>query len=404
MKRRIPDDSCLVNSMVKECLQDRQPVDESSPSLQHRHLHGLSYSLMNQRDSTIAPALTNNSLVEGDKEPASILRYHRKRSAVANPAASSSGKQAPPPQQLPPMMLDGGKPEPLQCCTLPQLTGSPSLGCSRSLRTACAQRYLPQKTYRASSPVAAPTSASMDGAMGDTPTATGAVVQRGSRYPRSKRKRIFVSYSPDCEFRERRLVADVVSQLKQNDMADDIWYDVDERSVGAPCWLADRIEAAERCTAALVFFSPAYFESSTCVYEARTLLARLSTSTDEEGGGGVTGVAGAGEDTMAVFSVFYELYSGLPDAYKKLVTYDGGGGGDRPKVIDLTRGDRRDRAHAELCNFVIGAFCIDLQRYANMHAPSVGYLPPISMDLFKTRTLRCWSVDDVQGYLYFYTF
>ena len=296
-----------------------------------------------------------------------------------------------------------------QCCTLPQLTttsnralDTPSLGCNRSMRTACIQRYLPRTAHRIVSPAPATLGVGVspltDAPATPAPPAPGydsrvyAANHKSCR--RSRKKCIYVSYCPDCDFAERRFVCDVVSQLKQNNMAADIWYDVDEAVVGEPCWLAARLEAAERCDAALLFLSPAYFDSSTCVYEARTLMTRLKSK--------------SGDDKVTVFSVLYDLCSGVPEGYRRLTLVAkgcdpvlGAGGGRGPEeaetLIDLTSGEMRDRAHDELCNRVIASFSNGLEKYAQAHTMPSVYAPPTSANLFTSRPLRCWNVDDVQG-------
>ena len=35
---------------------------------------------------------------------------------------------------------------------------------------------------------------------------------------------IFISYSPDGTFNEKRFVVDLVQQIKENNLAEDIWY------------------------------------------------------------------------------------------------------------------------------------------------------------------------------------
>ena len=88
------------------------------------------------------------------------------------------------------------------------------------------------------------------------------------------KKGIYISYSPDAGFNERAFVNDLVRQLKENNMADDIWFDKDENCIDSPIWFSQRMEAAERCQAAILILSDQYFTCPVSVYEARTLIER----------------------------------------------------------------------------------------------------------------------------------
>lgn len=88
------------------------------------------------------------------------------------------------------------------------------------------------------------------------------------------KKGIYISYSPDAGFGERAFVSDMVRQLKENNMADDIWFDKDENCIDSPIWFSQRMEAAEKCQAAILVLSDQYFTCPVSVYEARTLMER----------------------------------------------------------------------------------------------------------------------------------
>lgn len=88
------------------------------------------------------------------------------------------------------------------------------------------------------------------------------------------KKGIFISYSPDAGYDERAFVSDLVRQLKDNNMSDDIWFDKDENCIDKPVWFSQRMEAVERCQAAILVLSDHYFTCPVSVYEGRTLLER----------------------------------------------------------------------------------------------------------------------------------
>lgn len=94
------------------------------------------------------------------------------------------------------------------------------------------------------------------------------------------RKGIYVSYSPEAGFQEKAFVNDLVRQLKENNLAEDIWFDKDENCIDSPTWFSLRMEATERCQAALVILSDDYFSCPVTVYEMRILMERKFNDED----------------------------------------------------------------------------------------------------------------------------
>ena len=327
------------------------------------------------------------------------------------------------------------------CCTLPQLPHSqrptvdtPSVGgASRSMRTACVQRYLP----RAAHPIALspPTPATPAQRAPGCVTNANSVsqgnvsIKSDQKKKRANRKKcIFISYSPDSSYAERRLVSDVVKQLKLNNLDGDIWFDVDEGIVGEPCWLAARLEAAEMCHAALLFLSHAYFSSSTCVYEARTIMTRLNKQATQVGDNSL-----GGDDHVTTYCVLYDLNNGVPDVYRRLTVASRLAGKSKEtaahvqhdniassltvasgsklalanvdedniaaqlELVDLCCSEMRDRSHDELANYVIASFSNCLERHASVHVCPQYYVPPVHTNRFPNYPIRIWTTDDVQG-------
>ena len=85
-------------------------------------------------------------------------------------------------------------------------------------------------------------------------------------------KSIFVSYSPDAKFLEKKLIYETVKRMNADGATGTIWFDVDEQNTDSPCWLARRLEAAERCRCAILFLSESYFSNAFSHGEGRVLL------------------------------------------------------------------------------------------------------------------------------------
>ncbi|EDV23125.1 uncharacterized protein TRIADDRAFT_58085 [Trichoplax adhaerens] len=102
-----------------------------------------------------------------------------------------------------------------------------------------------------------------------------------SKPKRKRRRNIFISYSLDAPFTERKLVAETVKQLKELGFHEDLWYDKDEIEIDSPLCFSIRMEQSERCKAAVLFLSSSYFHSRASFYEYNTLIQRHRLATTQ---------------------------------------------------------------------------------------------------------------------------
>lgn len=192
------------------------------------------------------------------------------------------------------------------------------------------------------------------------------------------RKGIFLSYSPDAGFLERKFVVDLVRQLKDNNLAEDIWLDKDEKVTDSPAWFSLRVEAVERCRAAIVVLSDNYFSCPVSVYEGRTLIERLV----------------ADPQSVHVFLVLFSRLeeTEIPRQYGHLI----------PGVVDLTAPAHAKKSIAEKSSVVIGAIMEELERFATMSIPP----PPVDTPdaeftgEFKRKRISQWTAGDLQEWLF----
>ena len=194
------------------------------------------------------------------------------------------------------------------------------------------------------------------------------------------KKSIFISYSPDADFAERRFVVETVKQLKENNLAEDIWFDKDERNTDSPSWFSLRLEAAEKCKAAVIFISCSYFTCSVSLYESRILLDRQRS------------------DPLSV-SIYMILYSlprneDIPRTFHNVCPSG---------TIDLAGNDVFEKlSSAEKASMVVGAFMQDLDKIASVHAAPAPVLPPDTefTGEYKTKKICKWSTSDLQEWLF----
>ena len=189
------------------------------------------------------------------------------------------------------------------------------------------------------------------------------------------KKGIFVSYSPDGSFTERRFVSITVKQFKENNLVEDLWFDKDEQNTDSPSWFSQRMEAVERCRAAICFLSESYLQCPVSVYELRSLLERKKSS---------TGVP------PKVFILRYENVE-LPSKYKDIVD----------QTVDLTSPSSLKLSLYERASTAIGALYQEIESCASVLTPFVPPTPPRDLTKdFKSKKLCRWSVNDVQSWLY----
>lgn len=203
--------------------------------------------------------------------------------------------------------------------------------------------------------------------------------QTSSIKKKRHRKNIFISYSPDAGFCERKFILDTVKELKVNNLAEDIWFDCDEEMTDNPCWFSLRMEAAERCRAAVLFLSDSYFSCPVSLYEAKIFLHRQL------------------EDPRSVqlFQVVTQLSQNkdIPSVFKSLRIMDS---------VDFVSDEFSKLSMAEKTSTVIGSFMNQLEPHATVNAPPPMDVPVDSefTGLFQTKKISRWSAHDLQEWLF----
>jgi hypothetical protein len=191
------------------------------------------------------------------------------------------------------------------------------------------------------------------------------------------KKSIFVSYSPDAGFLERKFVLETVRQLKDNNLAEDIWFDRDEKNTDSPYWFSTRMEAVERCRAAVVVLSDSYFACPVSIYEGKALLEREERS----------------DNSVKIYPVTFQLSDDteIPKSFSRLLSTG----------IDLTKEHSKDSL-AEKTSIVIGRLMPDLERHACIHAAPIPVTPPDTefTGEYRKKKICQWSVNDLQEWLF----
>ncbi|GFO19031.1 Bf-tir-sam-like protein [Plakobranchus ocellatus] len=197
--------------------------------------------------------------------------------------------------------------------------------------------------------------------------------------PRLKKmkKGIFISYSPDAGFLERRFVVEAVRQLKENNLADDIWFDKDEKNTDSPCWFSMRMEAVEKCRAAVLVLSDSYFTCPVSLYEGKTLVERSVSD----------------PSSVKIFPVLFRQPDPVDVPKHFSVFLD--------SAIDLT-GEHVKKSAAEKTSVVVGNIMEELEKYATMHTAPLPVTPPDSefTGEFRKKKICQWSASDLQEWLF----
>ena len=219
----------------------------------------------------------------------------------------------------------------------------------------------------------------------DQPTsgmATKGSHAHGEKSHRKKKmkKSIFISYSPDAGFTERKFVMDTVRQFKENNLADDLWFDKDEKNTDSPSWFSLRLEAIERCRAAILFLSESYFSCPVSIYESKTVLERQRVD----------------PSSVRVYIVLYSMPQNneIPKIFQQLLTAGS---------VDLVRSDSFHKLSlAEKTSMVVGAFMEDLEKQATIHAPPALINPPDTdfTGEYKQKKICQWTAGDLQEWLF----
>lgn len=180
------------------------------------------------------------------------------------------------------------------------------------------------------------------------------------------KKGIYISYSPDAGFQERAFISDLVRQLKENNMADDIWFDKDENCIDSPIWFSQRMEAVEKCQAAILILSDAYFTCPVSVYESRTLFERQLLNLH----------------SVQTFSVLYSELSqtNIPKNYtnSNLLL----------NTVDLTTTAHSKLSVAEKTSVVLSGIMESLEKFAVINSPlhNVDVEPQFNLE-FKSKVI-----------------
>ena len=200
----------------------------------------------------------------------------------------------------------------------------------------------------------------------------------GARNPPKKKikKSIFVSYSPDANFSEKKFVVEVVRQLKENNLSEDIWFDKDEKIIDSPCWFSLRMEALEKSKAVVVFLSASCLTCPVSVYERKVILQRLQED----------------PDGVRVFLVNWDLQEGIPNHWQHLE-------GD---CVDVSGAIGDKLSTAERASTVVGALMVDLEKCASMLTPSIPSPPPDSefTGTYRKKRVSLWNPSDLQEWLF----
>ncbi|XP_041357915.1 uncharacterized protein LOC121374871 isoform X2 [Gigantopelta aegis] len=192
------------------------------------------------------------------------------------------------------------------------------------------------------------------------------------------KKGIFVSYSPDAGFLERKFVVETTRQLKENNLAEDIWFDKDEKNTDSPCWFSFRMEAVERCRAAILFLSESYFSCPVSVYEGKALIERQKTD----------------PNSVKLFPIHFSTIdmTDIPKQFNTLIK----------QSVNLTGPSQIKLSLAEKTSIVIGEIMEDLEKFATMNAPPTMANAP-DMEFtgeYKNKKICQWNVNDLQEWLF----
>ena len=192
------------------------------------------------------------------------------------------------------------------------------------------------------------------------------------------KKGIFVSYSPDASFLERRFVVEMVRQLKENNMAEDIWFDKDEQNTDSPCWFSLRMEMVEKCRAAVLILSDSYFSCPVSLYEGRVLLERQSV------------------DPLSV-RLFPVLFSQVENAEVPKPYWPA-----MSEAVNLTSETQVHKSAAEKTSIVIGCIMEELEKFATVNAAPVPVTPPDTefTGEYQNKKICHWSAADLQEWLF----
>ncbi len=197
-------------------------------------------------------------------------------------------------------------------------------------------------------------------------------------HKKKPRRGIYISYSPDAGYLERRFVSETVRQFKENNLAEDIWFDKDEKVTDKPAWFSLRMEAVERCRAAVLFLTDSYFTCPVSIYESKILLERHRVD----------------NTSIRLYPVLFSLKTSpdISPEFSDLLA----------QAVDMTTSGHAKLSLAEKTSIVIGTLMTDLERHASVHAPPAPFTPP-DMEFngeYKKKKICQWSVHNLQEWLF----
>ena len=206
-----------------------------------------------------------------------------------------------------------------------------------------------------------------------------------TKTPNTKKRRhkkgIYISYSPDAGFTERRFVVETIKQFKENNLADDIWFDKDEGTTDSATWFASRMEAVEKCKAAVLILSDSYFTCPVSMYEGKALLERKHDN----------------PSSVAIYSVLFSLVDDIdiPRAFGDLLMTG----------VDLTSTPYLRMSLAEKSSLVVGSLMVELEQHASILTPSFNQQGANGNDEefsgeYKNKKICQWNVADLQEWLF----
>ncbi|KAK6188573.1 hypothetical protein SNE40_004721 [Patella caerulea] len=191
------------------------------------------------------------------------------------------------------------------------------------------------------------------------------------------KKLIYISYSPDAGYLERKFVSEIVRQLKENNLGDDIWFDKDEQNTDSPSWFSLRMEATEKCRAVILILSDSYFSCPVSVYEGKTLLERLKLE----------------PNCVKVFPVLYSSIDNN-DIIKQFAPI-------MKRPVDLTKTHLK-KSVAEKTSIVIGQIMEEIEKFGSLNSTSTPlFRPDTEMSgEYLNKKICQWTVGDLQEWLF----
>lgn len=197
-----------------------------------------------------------------------------------------------------------------------------------------------------------------------------------------QKKAIFVSYSPDAGYPEKKFIIELVRQLKDNNLAEDLWLDKDERVTGSPSWLSQRLEAVERCKAFLMILSESYLTCPVSLFEAKTILERKRHDKDSV-------------HTFPILLSSLESEITMEKLKELTILLENALG------VDLTGKDQVNKSFAEKVSLVVGQLMENLERFATARISPAPILSNTEWTgVYLTKKINEWTVDDLQEWLY----